>query len=59
MRQIRRTAAAALALCLLLLPCMTVLGAEEEYTYTVRFFSGAQGTIDGKEMVSHKKLHYG
>lgn len=59
MRQTRRISGMMLALCLLLLPCCSVLAAEEEYTYTVRFFSGAQGTIDGKEMIVKKKLHYG
>ncbi len=33
--------------------------AEQEYTYMVRFFSGAQGTINGDEVVVCGNLHYG
>lgn len=33
--------------------------AEEEYTYKIRFFAGAQGEIDGQEMVEYKECSYG
>ncbi len=36
-----------------------VLAAAEHYTYTVRFFSGAQGTFNGGEMIVHKDLEPG
>lgn len=38
--------------------CIPVRAADE-YTYTVRFFSGAQGKISGEEVVSHTDLHSG
>jgi hypothetical protein len=31
----------------------------EEYTYTVRFFAGGQGTFGGQEMVTYENLRYG
>ncbi|MCI8465712.1 MAG: hypothetical protein HFI63_07630 [Lachnospiraceae bacterium] len=49
----------------LYLLCFSVVGSlaadakESAYTYTVRFFSGQQGTIDGQEMVVLENLHYG
>lgn len=46
------------ALCLTAAQASPVLAAEE-YTYTVRLFSGAQGTINGKEMVVKKGFRYG
>lgn len=44
---------------LLLLPSGSVLAEESGYTYTVRIFSGAQGTIGGSEVVTNANLHYG
>ncbi len=44
---------------LLLLPSGSVFAQEGEYTYTVRIFSGAQGTISGSEIVTNENLHYG
>jgi hypothetical protein len=33
--------------------------AAEEYTYTIRIFAGAQGTVNGQEMMTITGLHYG
>lgn len=48
-----------LFLAVLLAAFIPVKAAKEEYTYTVRFFSGAQGTINGQELVECTGLHYG
>lgn len=50
-----------LFLSLLTLQITPVMAAEQAdvYTYTVRFFSGAQGTIDGEEVVVRENLQYG
>ncbi|WP_434309828.1 MucBP domain-containing protein [Hominifimenecus sp. rT4P-3] len=45
-------------LCLTLAFSVPVMAAEEEYTYTVRIFAGAQGTIGGQEVVVYKDLPY-
>jgi len=50
---VRPVAGLLLALCLALAPVHNAEAAGGEYTYTIRFFSGAQGTIDGGEMVSY------
>ena len=61
MKVLKRISGPLLALCLVFLQTLPVLASSEAdgYTYTVRFFSGAQGTINGKEMVVKKNLHYG
>ena len=61
MKVLKRISGPLLALCLAFLQTLPVLASSEAdgYTYTVRFFSGAQGTINGKEMVVKKNLHYG
>lgn len=41
------------------LPAYAASAEKEEYTYTVRFLAGAQGTIDGEESVVYTGLHYG
>lgn len=43
----------------LLLAELPVQAAEEEYTYTVRFFAGQQGTINNEEMLVYSGLKYG
>ncbi len=47
------------ALLLGALPARTARAAEGGTTYTVRFFAGKQGAIDGQEMVEYKGLAYG
>lgn len=54
----KRVSAVLLSLGLMALQAAPVMAAEE-YTYTVRLFSGAQGTVSGKEMVLQEGLHYG
>ncbi len=44
---------------LLALPVRGVKAAEPEYTYKVRFFSGAQGTINGNEVAVLDGIKYG
>ncbi len=38
---------------------LPVQAAEEEYTYTIRFFAGQQGTIHNEEMLVYSGLKYG
>jgi hypothetical protein len=47
-----------LILCLTFSQMLTV-SAKEEYTYTIRIFAGAQGAIQGQDMVTISGLHYG
>jgi hypothetical protein len=57
MRVLKKIPVLALAFVLLLAQPMTTKA--EEYTYTVRIFAGAQGTISGQEVVTITGLHYG
>ncbi len=60
MKWLKRTFYTLMCLCLLLLTSMPVSAREEEYTYTVRFFAGKQGTFrNGDIVVVEKDLHYG
>lgn len=47
-----------LVFCLIFAQLMPV-SAKEGYTYTIRIFAGAQGTIKGQDMVTISGLHYG
>ena len=49
--------AALLSLCLMLSLAVPAMAAD--YTYTVRIFAGAQGTIGGQEVVVYDGLSYG
>lgn len=49
---------ALLSLCLLLGLAVPAMAADS-YTYTVRIFAGAQGTIGGQEVVTYEGLRYG
>ncbi len=59
-RKAVKAAGMCLALCLTVLSAFSVRldakAAGDSYTYTVRIFAGAQGTIDGKEMVAYEGL---
>ena len=61
MKYWKRISGFLLAFCLIFLQISPVLasGGTNGYTYKVRLFSGAQGTIDGKEVVVKKNLQYG
>lgn len=60
MKTLKRILYVALSLCLMLLTTVPVAAREEEYTYTVRFFAGKQGTFqNGEEVVIEANLHYG
>ena len=61
MKRLRKLFGFLLFLSLLALQFTPVMAAEQvsAYTYTVRFFSGAQGTINGEEMVVHQNLQDG
>ena len=48
---------ALLSLCLILSLSVPVMAAD--YTYKVRIYAGAQGTIGGQEMVAYEGLSYG
>lgn len=50
-----------LALCLSLCSVAPARleAAEEDYTYKIRIFAGAQGNIDGQEMVEYPECSYG
>lgn len=60
MKTLKRILYTALCLCLLLTTALPASAREEEYTYTVRFFAGKQGTFqNGEIMLVEKELHYG
>ncbi len=61
MKKWKRFFGAALSLCLMCLLAISGAAAsdKEPYTYTIRFFSGKQGTINGEKMVVIEGLHYG
>lgn len=61
MKWLKKISGFLLSLGLILCQLTPAMAAEMEYTYTVRFFSGAQGTFKGaeKEMVVHEKLQPG
>lgn len=58
MKLIKKAAVFMLSLGVLAGSCIPVRAADE-YTYTVRFFSGAQGKIQGKDSASYEGLHSG
>jgi len=57
MKRIKRLLA--VLFCAALLTGISANAFAEEYTYTVRFFSGAHGTFDGREVLVYDNLHYG
>lgn len=59
MKLLKKSFVVLLFLGLISAPAARVLGAETDYTYTVRIFSGAQGTINGEEVRVHRNLKYG
>lgn len=54
-----RVSAVLLALGLTASQAVPAMAAGDGYTYTVRLFSGAQGTINGQEVVVHEGLRCG
>ena len=59
MKGLKRALYAILSLCLLLGTVQPVSAKEEEYTYTVRFFAGKQGTFAEGGMMVFEGLHFG
>ena len=59
MRRAKKWCVILAALCLLLTNALPVLAANDEYTYTVRIYAGAQGTIGGQDVVEYSGLQYG
>lgn len=60
MRKLYRLFSMLLAFCLVWLAGVPAQAAEtEDYTYTVRFLAGSQGTIGGGEAIVHTGLKYG
>lgn len=60
MKMFKKMTVFLLALCLAGSLSISAAAAEKkEYTYTVRFFSGARGTFGGKELVTFKNLKEG
>lgn len=59
MERIRNILGAMLSLCLCVILSIPTFAAGEEYTYTIRFFSGKQGTFSEGEMMVFTGLHYG
>ncbi len=59
MKRLKKTVAVILSFGLLLTTCLPVFAAGEEYTYTIRFFSGRQGSFQSGEMMVFSDLHYG
>lgn len=48
-----------LSLWLIMQTAFPVSAKEQEYTYTIRFFAGRQGTFESGEMMVFEGLHYG
>lgn len=59
MKRLKRFFYTFLSMCLLLGMTLPASAREEEYTYTVRFFAGQQGSFATGEMVEFTGLHYG
>ncbi len=59
MKRLKRVLYAVLSLCLLFGTVQPVSAKGEEYTYTVRFFAGKQGSFAEGEMMVFEGLHYG
>lgn len=59
MKLVKKAAVFLLSLMVLAGSMTPVQASDEEYTYTVRFFSGAQGTIRGQEVAVFGSLRYG
>jgi hypothetical protein len=57
-KRTKRMLGVILVFCLIFAQLMPV-SAKEGYTYTIRIFAGAQGTIKGQDMVTISGLHYG
>lgn len=60
MKRLYRALSVLCALCLAFLPVFPSRAKEEEYTYTIRFFAGKQGTFaDGQEVMVYEGRQYG
>ena len=60
MKRLYRALSVLCALCLAFLPALPSMAKEEEYTYTIRFFAGKQGTFaDGQEVMVFEGRQYG
>ncbi len=59
MKRMQKVLMVLLLFSLLAVPVQGVKAAETEYTYKVRFFSGAQGLINGNEVIVLDSLKYG
>ncbi len=59
MKRLKRFFYTFLSMCLFLTVTLPASAKEEEYTYTVRFFAGQQGSFATGEMVEFTGLHYG
>ena len=59
MRKTRRFLSMLAAFCLILTASVPALAAEDDYTYTVRIYSGKQGSIEGSDVKEYTGLHYG
>lgn len=62
MRYLKKILALAIAVCLtgMGMAPITAKAAEDEYTYTIRFYAGTKGKHKGgQEVIIHKNLHYG
>ena len=59
MRKTRHFLSILAAFCLILTASVPALAAEDDYTYTVRIYSGKQGSIEGGDVKEYTGLHYG
>ncbi len=59
MKRCKRIIHIFLSVCLFLAMTLPVSAKEEEYTYTIRFFAGKQGSFATGEVVEFSGLHYG
>ena len=59
MKPLKRAFLLLFLLLLAALLAVPALAGGGEYTYTVRFFAGTQGTFSGEEVVTYEGLHYG
>ena len=60
MKKLYRVLCILCSLCLFFLPVLPASAKDEEYTYTIRFFAGKQGTFaDGEEVMVFEGHHYG
>ena len=59
MKVMKRALTLLMTACLIVMMTVPVMAAGKAYTYTVRIYAGAQGTIGGSSVMTYTNLNYG